>query len=153
MQGDKKQGAGSKGTWGKIGDEYVKDVPHSESDEEETEAMQAKFTEEVKQKLAADKLTSDELEPAHAVTGGESQYTQLKVLATLRKPELEEYAKNKEKLSVESRAYIEAAYNASNDAVLQHRNESRSIELCGKAEEPGKNSGGQANGSDRAGTR
>eukprot|EP00831_Metopus_contortus_P002983 TRINITY_DN11116_c0_g1_i1.p2 TRINITY_DN11116_c0_g1~~TRINITY_DN11116_c0_g1_i1.p2 ORF type:complete len:111 (-),score=35.79 TRINITY_DN11116_c0_g1_i1:87-419(-) len=63
MQWAKKQGAGSKGTWGKPGDELVKNAPMYDSDEEDSEAMQAKFTEEIKMKMHADRLVAEEFEP------------------------------------------------------------------------------------------
>ena len=114
MQGDKKQGAGSKGTWGKIGDEYVKVIPHDESDEEDPEGkIQDAFAQDVKKKLTAEKLTADELEPL-SITEDKSKYMKIKETKQLKKPEFELYVKNKENMYKESRGKIEFAYHDSN---------------------------------------
>ncbi len=112
MQGEKKGGAGSKGVWGRIGDEFKKDIPHYEIDEEEMEAIaQAKFTKQVKEKLIADKLAADELEPSFI--GGKPIYPPMKHLYEIRKPELERFVKEKDQVNTESRAIIEFVYHES----------------------------------------
>ncbi len=111
MQGEKKQGAGSKGAWGKIGDELVKDVPHFEEDDEDIDSTQSAFTLEVKKKLKANKLVADELEPS--ALSEKSKYPGWKWLAQLRKPDLQGYLKTYEKVYLDSRTLVEFAYHSS----------------------------------------
>ena len=115
MQGDKKQGAGGKGTWGKIGDELVKDVLQAESDEEDTETIPKAFALEVAQTLLAEKIATDELEPLSLHKDEKVKYSfgLKKSEPKLKKPELIEFAKKQEQISVECRANIEFAYHSS----------------------------------------
>jgi len=110
MQGEKKGGAGSKGVWGKIGDEYNKFIPQSDWDDEELEAVaQEKFKQQVKAKLRSDKFKADELEPYVR----QYSYPSMKPLFALRKPGLISYLKQKESVSVEWRPLITEIYQES----------------------------------------
>ena len=117
MQGEKKGGAGGKGVWGKIGDEFKKDIGHYEIDEDEAEAAaQDKFARQVKQKLIADKLIADELEPAFAY--GKPVYPPMKYLYDIHKPEVSLFPASKDKISADSRVIIEFAYQESKHSFI-----------------------------------
>jgi hypothetical protein len=104
MQWTKKQGAGSKGTWGKVGDEATKSVPFPDSDSEESDAMQDKFTQEVKSKIMAEKLASDELE-------SEKEPPHAKDFVGKKKPSLIDFDTEANKqMYAECRSVIEATY-------------------------------------------
>lgn len=113
MQGEKKGGAGGKGVWGKIGDEYTKTIPQYYHDEEEIEAAaQEKFIQQVKEKLISDKLEADELEPF--IRKDLLYYPPMKSLFVLHNPTLIEYLKEKEEINIKCRPYIEEALQESN---------------------------------------
>lgn len=107
MQWDKKQGAGSKGTWGKVGDELKKNVDWSDSEGDEAEAAHEKFLEEVKSKLVYEKLIADELDPVI------DKHMPKKNALAVKNPELEANTLMAEKVYVECRSVIETAYSSS----------------------------------------
>lgn len=110
MQGEKKGGAGSKGAWGKIGDEYTKSIPQNDWDDEESEIVaQEKFKQQVRAKLLSDKFAADELEP---FTRKET-YPPMKWLFALHKPALVPYLKEREVLSVNLRPLLIEIYQES----------------------------------------
>jgi hypothetical protein len=111
MQGQKKGGAGSKGVWGKIGDEYKKSIPQSDLDDEDLEVIaQEKFKQQVKAKLASDKFNADELEPYTR----QYTYPPMKPLFALHKPALISYLKERETISVKYRPLLTEIYQESN---------------------------------------
>jgi len=112
MQGEKKGGAGSKGVWGKMGDEFKKNITYDPDDYEIEMEAQAKFTQEVAQKLIEDKLFESELEPHFSEA--KPIYPPMKFLYYLHKPSLAQFVlHDKEKINKESRNIIELVYNDS----------------------------------------
>eukprot|EP00826_Nyctotherus_ovalis_P065990 TRINITY_DN9726_c0_g1_i4.p2 TRINITY_DN9726_c0_g1~~TRINITY_DN9726_c0_g1_i4.p2 ORF type:complete len:118 (+),score=34.28 TRINITY_DN9726_c0_g1_i4:111-464(+) len=114
MQGEKKGGAGSKGAWGKLGDEYTKSIPQSDLDDEELVKDQErykKFKEQIEAKLKADKFAADELEPF--TRKDLPLYLPMKSLFALRKPDLIQYLKERESVAVECRPLIAEVYQDS----------------------------------------
>ena len=113
MQWAKKQGGGSKFNWGKPGDELHKKAPGMDSDEEEIEAAQDKFTQEISAKLLQDKLAQDELETGKTGTLDKQELLKAHILGPMSAAAAEAWQKGKEELLVRSREVIEIAYYSS----------------------------------------
>ena len=113
MQWAKKQGGGSRFTWGKPGDEFLKKTPGQENDEEEIEAAQDKFTQEISAKLLQDRLATDELEPTQTLSVAKPELLKASVASPVHKSGAEEEQKTKADLLVKSRESIEIAYYSS----------------------------------------